>query len=446
MNRSALGFVLACCAAIAVLGTATPSHAIPAFARRYQTSCQTCHIAFPRLTPFGEAFRRNGFRFPGGGDATAVKEEPIGLGNDAQKDLWPKAVWPGEIAASIPVSLVVDGKATFGPHPEEHLNVVGAAQPAAMAGMDMPPANTGKVGFDTLGGHVGIRAGGAMGDFVSVFASVDVGGHEPISVERGWLNLTPAGPTALHIRMGRFEPSLHGVSIHRSLFMHQLRLQTTSVGLNPWMPEPNQTGLEVSGVALGRIGWDVGVVENAAAEGIGSARYLRKDAYARAEYKLGGMRLDGLDAEATGAPWSERSLLIGTSVYTGKASIEGTHDDAFLRVGVDLHAIIDDLLLDVVAVREHHDQPTANLGVPMQMDQVLAELTWMTTPVFFPTARFEMSRLDHNATIDTGWLGSLLLCAVVRPNVVLRLEGDVGADPTTSADFRSAMLSFSTAF
>jgi len=27
-------------------------------------SCQTCHLVYPKLTPFGEAFRRNGYRFP----------------------------------------------------------------------------------------------------------------------------------------------------------------------------------------------------------------------------------------------------------------------------------------------------------------------------------------------------------------------------------------------
>ena len=52
------------------------ARAIPAFARRYETTCQTCHLAYPKLTPFGEAFRRNGYRFPQGGDATAEKEEP----------------------------------------------------------------------------------------------------------------------------------------------------------------------------------------------------------------------------------------------------------------------------------------------------------------------------------------------------------------------------------
>ena len=61
--------------------------AIPAFARKYETSCQTCHIAFPKLNPFGEAFRRNGYRFPSGGDELMQKQEPVQLGNDAMKDL-----------------------------------------------------------------------------------------------------------------------------------------------------------------------------------------------------------------------------------------------------------------------------------------------------------------------------------------------------------------------
>ena len=29
------------------------SEAIPAFARKYGTSCLTCHSVYPRLTPFG---------------------------------------------------------------------------------------------------------------------------------------------------------------------------------------------------------------------------------------------------------------------------------------------------------------------------------------------------------------------------------------------------------
>ena len=40
-----------------------PAKAIPAFARKYQISCQVCHSpAMPRLKPFGDDFAGNGFR------------------------------------------------------------------------------------------------------------------------------------------------------------------------------------------------------------------------------------------------------------------------------------------------------------------------------------------------------------------------------------------------
>lgn len=41
---------------------AVASEAIPAFARKYQFSCSTCHAPFPRLKPYGEEFAARGFR------------------------------------------------------------------------------------------------------------------------------------------------------------------------------------------------------------------------------------------------------------------------------------------------------------------------------------------------------------------------------------------------
>jgi hypothetical protein len=40
------------------------SYAIPAFARKYDMSCQTCHSPAPKLKPYGEEFAGNGFQFP----------------------------------------------------------------------------------------------------------------------------------------------------------------------------------------------------------------------------------------------------------------------------------------------------------------------------------------------------------------------------------------------
>lgn len=40
--------------------------AIPAFARKYRVSCNTCHIAVPKLKEYGESFAGNGFNLPDG--------------------------------------------------------------------------------------------------------------------------------------------------------------------------------------------------------------------------------------------------------------------------------------------------------------------------------------------------------------------------------------------
>src|SRR5215471_6814129 len=86
--------------------------AIPAFARKYQTSCSTCHNNFPELNDFGEAFKKNGFKFPKD-DETFVKELPALLGAAAQREAFPKAVYPGEIPGYIPISFRYEGFAAY---------------------------------------------------------------------------------------------------------------------------------------------------------------------------------------------------------------------------------------------------------------------------------------------------------------------------------------------
>src|SRR5215467_12871272 len=79
-------------------------HAIPAFARQYQTSCTTCHTDFPKLNDFGKAFKDAGFKFPAD-DETFLKIPPVMLGAPAQKDQFPHAVWPGTIPGISPIGL-----------------------------------------------------------------------------------------------------------------------------------------------------------------------------------------------------------------------------------------------------------------------------------------------------------------------------------------------------
>jgi hypothetical protein len=44
-----------------IQAAAVDLQAIPAFARKYQMTCKTCHTPFPKLKPYGEEFAGNGF-------------------------------------------------------------------------------------------------------------------------------------------------------------------------------------------------------------------------------------------------------------------------------------------------------------------------------------------------------------------------------------------------
>ncbi|TAK07920.1 hypothetical protein EPO44_03305, partial [bacterium] len=85
---------------------AQEASAIPPFARKYKTSCLTCHTMEPKLNAFGEAFRLNGYQIPEG-DEPFIKDEPLVTAAPAWKEAWPQANWPGWIPGSPPIALRV---------------------------------------------------------------------------------------------------------------------------------------------------------------------------------------------------------------------------------------------------------------------------------------------------------------------------------------------------
>src|SRR5215469_8053397 len=92
--------------------SAPGANAIPAFSRKYQTSCTTCHSNFPELNDFGIAFKKNGFKFPKD-DETFVKEPPVLLGAKAQKEAFPDAIYPGELPGNVPIAFRYSGFAQY---------------------------------------------------------------------------------------------------------------------------------------------------------------------------------------------------------------------------------------------------------------------------------------------------------------------------------------------
>lgn len=56
--------LLSTVSAVAMLFAAASADAIPAFARKYQTNCSSCHTAYPALNTAGRRFKEAGYRFP----------------------------------------------------------------------------------------------------------------------------------------------------------------------------------------------------------------------------------------------------------------------------------------------------------------------------------------------------------------------------------------------
>jgi len=83
------------------------ANAVPTFSRKYKTSCMTCHVGFPKLNAFGDAFKNQGYRLPD--DEVFVKEPPVWLSSEAYKRIWPNAVWPDSIPSNVPLAFRVVG-------------------------------------------------------------------------------------------------------------------------------------------------------------------------------------------------------------------------------------------------------------------------------------------------------------------------------------------------
>lgn len=101
MSVRRLLVVAALQAAILIIVPSAEAGAIPAFARKYRVSCALCHNPMPALTPFGEQFAGNGFRFAPGEeprDTIATGDElltlpstlPLALRLDAYAQLYAK--------------------------------------------------------------------------------------------------------------------------------------------------------------------------------------------------------------------------------------------------------------------------------------------------------------------------------------------------------------------
>lgn len=187
-------------------GLSKTSYAIPAFARQYRTSCSTCHLDFPKLNDFGKAFKDAGFKFPQD-DEQMLKIPPVLLGAPANREAWPKSIWPGTIPGIPPIGLRMNN----------YFQYVGnsRAKFAALTPAGSLPPFVPRTDFET--GFFSIFSAGNFGSGIAFWVDDDIsvsGANANGSLGDGYLKFINIGrflklpDNFLNLRVGQFELEL----------------------------------------------------------------------------------------------------------------------------------------------------------------------------------------------------------------------------------------------
>ncbi len=403
--------------AVTVVAASLPASAIPVFARKYGTSCQTCHTVYPKLTPFGEAFRRNGFRFPGT-DSDYWKQETV--------TLQPKtATHDAAVLSAIPpLSFGANGTAVA--YPDKNASATQAAGGTRFSLSDLIQE-----------GHV--WTGGSLSDKITYFGEVTFANDGTVDLEHAQVYFNDLlGPAhALNLRVGRGFNNISSFGPHSSYLSDTRGVSLAVAGLQGGSPSWNvldhYNGLEATGVIGGWVDYAIGL--NA---GMSSQPINPENVYAHVGYKIGGMRLDGEGKAETNParPWEETAITFevygyhayNASAFSGEdvsgAPISLTFTDTVNGGGGGLRAQWGSLELNAGAYFEHHTHVTPDFvaGTADSADAFAQydELSYMVSSWLVPAFRFEYFSLSPSGASSQNLVRLLPgVAATVIPNVKL---------------------------
>lgn len=271
------------------------AQAIPVFARKYATSCITCHTVFPKLNDVGEAFRRNGYQFPSDEDVL-VKEEPVKMGTDAYKDMFPNSIWPSTLPSIPPISI----RATF-------RNIVHTRPDGQEKTWDMEaPHELNLLSAGTFGKDISawaevafapaeeeVEVERAFVQFSNLFAWEDEEDDDGVHLGNRWLVLPKH---ALNLRLGRMETSVlpHVASGHARVAAVGYLPNAFKLGQTGFHFEPAQTAVELNGIVKQYWSYAVGIANGGSASEMALDDNTYKDVYFRVSRKWFGYPMDGV--------------------------------------------------------------------------------------------------------------------------------------------------------
>jgi len=381
--------------------------AIPAFARKYQTACQTCHVIIPKLNSFGEAFRLNGYQIPDV-DELYVKDEPLVLGAEPWKEMFPQAIWPASIPGIPPISLRL---ITDFQHTSSDGGIGG--NPDTKSNFEFPHE------FEIL-------SAGRIGDSIGFMVEAEWYQGGGIDVKQGYLVFNPTPRMNIKVGLMDHQLMLSNNNTTRVGKNHPLwgnkkpsdwnigGLDKSSVGFRL---QDNQAGVEVSGVVARRLFLGAGLVN-----GNGGKRFdnnNHKDTYFKAKLKLFGRDFLGafddggeisMDTQSSGS-WVDNSLLLEGFGYFGEWSGDPSVDqNSFSQVGLSARATVSNLDLSIAYVKSRHDNPWFTApATESESDAMFAKAEYMFYPWLMGRLLYETLDWEEppGTSVGSGYKGSL---------------------------------------
>ncbi|NMC40102.1 MAG: hypothetical protein GYA43_02855 [Bacteroidales bacterium] len=176
----------------------TDISAIPAFARKYQISCQVCHNPFPQLKPFGDDFAGAGFRM-------TEYEAPRYFIQTGDEKL--------SLLRELPLSIRIDGIASY---------------------------NSGKSGKFDFGAPSGVKllSGGELSEKLSYYFYFFMSeGGDIVGVEDAFLTYSNLFGTGINVSAGQFQAC-------DPFYKRELRLTLEDIGILQAVPGTSDASLK----------------------------------------------------------------------------------------------------------------------------------------------------------------------------------------------------------
>lgn len=331
---------------------------IPAFSRQFRTACSTCHTAAPKLNVLGEVFRLNGYRMPDN-QLLLREDEPVSLGDEAWKDQWPRAIWPGDVPGQSPLAVRIQS--------------------------DMQWTRDEAVDYEftyRFPHEVYLLAGTSLGNSIGVFLETEWSRDEGLNVVQAkfkFQDVIPGlAPRRANLWLGLQNPYLLSFADRqidraaRQQFAWQdfrasdLRFVDAASGQdlvsrNAFRLGWTQPSLELNGLLTHRLYYGVGLAQGTSRQT--EDNNTAKDLYLKLRYKLGGLDLEGQYADGdgpvvgAGGQLLDRSLTLETFGYFGSQPASQGVEDRTRALGGALRAISGPLDVGVGVVHSHHEAP-----------------------------------------------------------------------------------------